>query len=60
MSSSFQERVLAGSDRPIVDDGPIAEPPANAMETARLMTDEQQAIASGDCLRLLGLAGVPG
>lgn len=51
------DRVLAGSDWPIVDDGPIAGPLADAMARAGLTAAEQQAIAAGNCLRLLGLAG---
>ena len=50
--------VLAGSDWPIVDDGPIAGPLADAMRLAGLTADEQRAIAGDNCLRLLGLATV--
>jgi aminocarboxymuconate-semialdehyde decarboxylase len=46
--------VMAGSDWPIVDDGPIAAPLEDAMRIAKLTADEQHAIASGNCLRLLG------
>jgi aminocarboxymuconate-semialdehyde decarboxylase len=49
------DHVLAGSDWPIVDDGPIAGPLADAMRSAGLGAAEQQAIAAGNCLRLLGL-----
>jgi aminocarboxymuconate-semialdehyde decarboxylase len=53
------DHVLTGSDWPIVDDGPIAGPLADAMASAGLTAAEQQAIAAGNCLRLLGLAGAP-
>jgi aminocarboxymuconate-semialdehyde decarboxylase len=48
--------VMAGSDWPIVDDGPIAGVLATAMHDAGLSADEQEAIAGGNCRRLLGLA----
>jgi aminocarboxymuconate-semialdehyde decarboxylase len=50
------EHVIAGSDWPIVDDGPIREPLRHAMARAGLSADEQDAIAGGNCLRLLGVA----
>jgi aminocarboxymuconate-semialdehyde decarboxylase len=49
------DRVMAGSDWPIVDDGPIGDPLATAMQNAGLPA-EHDAIASGNCLRLLGIA----
>ena len=49
------DRVVAGSDWPIVDEGPIRKPLADAMQRAGLSSDEQQAIASGNCRSLLGL-----
>jgi aminocarboxymuconate-semialdehyde decarboxylase len=50
------DRVMAGSDWPIVDNGPIRAPLIEAMEQARSSDDEQRAVASGNCLRLLGVA----
>lgn len=49
------DHVLAGSDWPIVDEGPVRAPLADAMQRAGLSGDEQKAIASGNCLRLLGI-----
>jgi aminocarboxymuconate-semialdehyde decarboxylase len=49
------ERVMAGSDWPIVDDGPIRDPLAAAMREAALSADQQQAIAGGNCATLLDL-----
>jgi len=49
------DRVMAGSDWPIVDDGPIRAPLFDAMTRAGLSGDEQRAIASGACLQLLGV-----
>jgi aminocarboxymuconate-semialdehyde decarboxylase len=49
------DRVMAGSDWPIVDDGPIRAPLIEAMGRAGLSDDEQRAVASGNCLRLLGV-----
>lgn len=49
------DRVMAGSDWPIVDDGPIRSRLADAMQQAKLTDDEQRAIAAGNCLRLLGI-----
>jgi predicted TIM-barrel fold metal-dependent hydrolase len=46
---------MAGSDWPIVDDGPIAGALAKAMQAAGLSRDEQEAVAGGNCRRLLGL-----
>jgi len=50
------DRVMAGSDWPIVDDGPIEAPLAQAMRAAGLSAAQQQAIASDNCLRLLRIA----
>jgi aminocarboxymuconate-semialdehyde decarboxylase len=49
------EHVMAGSDWPIVDDGPIRAPLQDAMAGAGLSADEQDAIAGDNCLRLLGV-----
>jgi len=49
------DRVMAGSDWPIVDDGPIRERLSDAMRHAKFTDDEQRAIAAGNCLRLLGI-----
>src|SRR5262245_19340269 len=49
------DRVMAGSDWPIVDDGPIRGRLTDAMQHAKLNDDEQRAIAAGNCLRLLGI-----
>lgn len=49
------DRVMAGSDWPIVDDGPIRGPLAKAMAEAGLTGDQQEAIATGNCRRLLGV-----
>jgi aminocarboxymuconate-semialdehyde decarboxylase len=48
------DRVVAGSDWPIVDDGPIGGALVDAMEQAELTGDEQRAVAGENCLRLLG------
>jgi aminocarboxymuconate-semialdehyde decarboxylase len=50
------DHVLAGSDWPIVDVGPIRGRLIEAMERAGLSRDQQTAIAGGNCLHLLGLA----
>jgi len=50
------DHVMAGSDWPIVDDGPIGGLLAKAMQDAGLSRDEQEAVAAGSCRRLLGLA----
>ena len=47
------DNVMAGSDWPIVDDGPIRDTLAGAMRDAGLSDDQQKAIAAGNCLRLL-------
>ena len=49
------DHVMAGSDWPIVDDGPIGGMLAKAMQDAGLSHDEQEAVAAGSCRRLLGL-----
>ncbi|MGH2361936.1 MAG: amidohydrolase family protein [bacterium] len=46
--------VIAGSDWPI-NDGPIRGMLADAMQRAGLSDDERNAIAAGNCLRLLGI-----
>lgn len=48
--------VMAGSDWPIMDDGPIRGTLTDALRTAGFSDDEQRAIAGGNCLRLLGIA----
>ncbi len=49
------DRVLAGSDWPIVDDGPIRAPLSEALRQAGFSESEQRGIAGGNCLRLLGI-----
>lgn len=49
------DRVMAGSDWPIVDDGPMRGRLHDAMLRAGLSDDEQDAVAGGNCLRLLGI-----
>jgi predicted TIM-barrel fold metal-dependent hydrolase len=53
------DHVMAGSDWPIVDDGPIGDPLLEAMAAAGLSDGEQRAVAGGNCLRLLGVATSP-
>jgi len=48
--------VLAGSDFPIAGEAPIAGPLTQAMQQAKLSDAEQDAIAAGNCLRLLNVA----
>jgi predicted TIM-barrel fold metal-dependent hydrolase len=48
--------VIAGSDWPILNDGPIRGTLMDAMTHARLSDDEQNAVAGGNCLRLLGVS----
>jgi predicted TIM-barrel fold metal-dependent hydrolase len=50
------DHVMAGSDWPIVDDGPIRGMLTDAMHNAGLSDDEQAAVAAGNCLRLLGIS----
>jgi predicted TIM-barrel fold metal-dependent hydrolase len=52
------DRVMAGSDWPIVDDGPIRDSLTEAMRQASLSDDAQHAIAAGNCLQLLGISYV--
>jgi aminocarboxymuconate-semialdehyde decarboxylase len=47
------DNVIAGSDWPILRDGPIRGTLTDAMRHARLSDDEQSAVAGGNCLRLL-------
>jgi predicted TIM-barrel fold metal-dependent hydrolase len=49
------DNVVAGSDWPIAGDTPIRGMLTDAMQNARLSDAEQQAIAGGNCLRLLGI-----
>jgi aminocarboxymuconate-semialdehyde decarboxylase len=49
--------VLAGSDFPIAGEAPIRGPLMQAMQQARLSDAEQDAVAAGNCQRLLGVAG---
>jgi predicted TIM-barrel fold metal-dependent hydrolase len=53
------ERVMVGSDWPIVDDGPIHDPLVSAMRDAALSPGQQGAIAAENCLGLLGLTSQP-
>jgi aminocarboxymuconate-semialdehyde decarboxylase len=50
------DRVMAGSDWPIVDDGPMRGPLADALQAAALTAEDQQAVAAGNCARLLGIS----
>jgi aminocarboxymuconate-semialdehyde decarboxylase len=50
------DHVLAGSDFPIAG-GPVRGPLTAAMTDAGLSNDEQEVIAQGNCLRLLGIDG---
>lgn len=49
------DRVLAGSDWPIVDEGPIRGVVTNALGNAGVTVEEQRGIAGANCLRLLGV-----
>jgi predicted TIM-barrel fold metal-dependent hydrolase len=49
------DHVMAGSDWPIVDDGPISDALTGAMREAGLSVAQQNAVASNNCARLLGL-----
>jgi predicted TIM-barrel fold metal-dependent hydrolase len=49
------DNVIAGSDWPILNDGPIRDMLADAMWRAGLSDDERRAVAAGNCCRLLGL-----
>ena len=48
------DNVIAGNDWPI-DDGPIRGILTDAMQRAGLSDDQQNAIAAGNCPRLLGI-----
>ena len=50
------DNVIAGSDWPIAGEKPIRSMLTDAMQQARLSDDEQNAIAAGNCLRLLGIS----
>ena len=50
------DNIVAGSDWPIAGEKPIRDTLADAMQQARLSADEQNAVAAGNCLRLLGMA----
>jgi predicted TIM-barrel fold metal-dependent hydrolase len=50
------DNVLAGSDFPIAGEAPITTPLTEAMQKARLSDAQQNAIAAGNCLRLLKVA----
>ena len=49
------DHVMAGSDWPIVDEGPIRGALHDAMTRAGLSDAEQDAVAGGNCRRLLGV-----
>jgi hypothetical protein len=49
------DNVLAGSDFPIVG-GPIRLALTNAMRQAEFTQNERDAVAAGNCVRLLGLS----
>jgi len=49
------DRVVAGSDWPILADGPMRGMLTDAMQKAGLSDEEQNAIAASNCLRLLGI-----
>ena len=49
------DHVIAGSDWPIASDRPVRGMLTDAMQHARFSDDEQNAIAAGNCLRLLGI-----
>src|SRR5262249_61958623 len=53
------DRVMAGSDWPIVDDGPIRERLSDAMQQAKLTCEEQRAVAAGNGLRPVGIGQKP-
>lgn len=48
------DHVVAGSDWPIVDEGPIRTLLRDAMQGAGLSQTDQVAVAAGNCLKLLG------
>jgi len=49
------DHVVAGSDWPIVDDGPLRNSLPQALQHAGLSEEQQRAVAGGNCLRLLGI-----
>ena len=49
------DNVMAGSDWPIVNEKPIRDTLTQALLETGLSKQDQQAIAAGNCLRLLGL-----
>jgi predicted TIM-barrel fold metal-dependent hydrolase len=49
------DHVVAGSDWPIAGDKPIRGMLAEAIQDKRFSDDERNAIASGNCLQLLGI-----
>jgi predicted TIM-barrel fold metal-dependent hydrolase len=49
------DNVIVGSDWPIVGDGPIGHRVASALATIGLSEREQEQVASGNTLRLLGV-----
>jgi predicted TIM-barrel fold metal-dependent hydrolase len=49
------DHVMAGSDWPIVDEGPLRGMLIEAMEDAGLSDEQQRAVAGGNCLKLLGI-----
>jgi hypothetical protein len=48
--------LVAGSDFPITGEKLMCNPLMKAMKQARLSGDEQNAVAAGNCLRLLGMS----
>jgi predicted TIM-barrel fold metal-dependent hydrolase len=49
------DNVLAGSDWPVASDKPVRNMLTDAMQSAALSDDQQNAIAAGNCRKLLGL-----
>lgn len=49
------DHVVAGSDWPIASDRPIRGMLGEAIHDKRFSDDERSAIASGNCLQLLGI-----
>jgi aminocarboxymuconate-semialdehyde decarboxylase len=49
------DRVLVGTDWPIVDDGPVRDPLTQALRGAGLSHDQRIAVAADNCRRLLHL-----
>ena len=52
------DHVVAGSDFPIAGEAPIAGPLAHATQQAGFSDAEQNAIAAGNCMRLLNIPGI--